>query len=104
MGMDVVVIEGARTPMGRYLGRLRERSAAELGVAAAGEAVRRSQVPGDEFDHAIFGNVLQTSGDAPYLARHIGLRAGLPVPGPDRQPPLRPGCRPSYGLRCSCWG
>lgn len=79
MGMDVVVIEGARTPMGRYLGRLRERSAAELGVAATEEAVRRSAVPKEEFDHAIFGNVLQTSGDAPYLARHIGLRSGLPV-------------------------
>lgn len=79
MGMDVVVIEGARTPMGRYLGSLRERSAAELGVTAAGEAMRRSKVPPGEFDHAIFGNVLQTSGDAPYLARHIGLRAGLPI-------------------------
>ncbi|MBI4344535.1 MAG: acetyl-CoA C-acyltransferase [Euryarchaeota archaeon] len=79
MGMEVLVIEGARTPMGRYLGRLRERSAVELGVAAAEEAVRRSRVPRGEFNHAIFGNVLQTSGDAPYLARHIGLRAGLPI-------------------------
>ena len=35
-----------------------------------------------DVDHVVFGNVLQTSADAPYLARHVGLKAGLPIETP----------------------
>ena len=64
--------------MGRYGGVLRELSAIELGAVAARAAVERSGVDPAECDHVIFGNALQTSGDAIYGARHVGLKAGLP--------------------------
>src|ERR1700735_2676875 len=74
---DVVIVAGARTPMARYTGAFSDVSAIELAVHASREAIRRSGVDPAEFDHAIFGNVMQTSADALYGARHVGLRAGL---------------------------
>jgi len=75
---DIVILAGARTPMGRYGGALRDLSAIELGALAARAAIERSRVEPAEFDHVIIGNALQTSGDAIYGARHVGLKAGLP--------------------------
>src|SRR3990170_2666543 len=75
---DIVLLAGARTPMGRYGGALRDLSAIELGPLAARAAIKRSKVEPAEFDHVIVGNALQTSGDAIYGARHVGLKAGLP--------------------------
>ena len=75
---EVVIVDGARTAFGTYGGALRDVSATDLGVVAAKGALARSKVPADEIDHVIFGNVLQTSGDAVYLARHIGLKSGVP--------------------------
>ena len=75
---DIVLLAGARTPMGRYGGTLRDLSAIELGALAARAAIERSRVEPAEFDHVIIGNALQTSGDAIYGARHVGLKAGLP--------------------------
>ncbi len=49
---------------------------------AARAALDRAGVEPTTVDHVIFGNVLQTSADAPYLARHIGLKAGLPIETP----------------------
>ncbi len=74
---DVVIVAGARTPMARYTGMFSEVSAIELGAHAAKAAIQRSGVDASEIDHVIFGNVLQTSADAIYGARHVGLRAGL---------------------------
>ncbi len=78
MADEVVVLNGARTPFGEFGGSLRGLSATELGVAAASEAIRRSGVKPEWIDQVVFGNVMQTSGDAIYLARHIGLKCGLP--------------------------
>ena len=75
---DIVILAGARTPMGRYGGALRDFSAQELGGVAARAAIQRAGVEPAEFDHVIFGNAQQTSGDAIYGARHVGLKAGLP--------------------------
>ena len=75
---DIVIIDGARTPFGTYGGQLRDTSATDLGVIAAKAALEKSKVDPKDIDHVIFGNVLQTSGDAVYLARHIGLRSGVP--------------------------
>ncbi len=75
---DIVILAGARTPMGRYGGLLRDTSAIELGALAARAAIERSGIEAAEFDHIIFGNAMQTSGDAIYGARHVGLKAGLP--------------------------
>jgi acetyl-CoA acyltransferase 2 len=74
----VFILDGARTPMTEYNGAFAEVSAIDLGVHAAGEAMRRSGVAPATVDHVIFGNALQTSGDAIYGARHVGLKAGVP--------------------------
>jgi acetyl-CoA acetyltransferase family protein len=79
---DVVIVAGARTPMARYTGMFSEVSAIELGAHAARAAIQRSRVDASEIDHVIFGNVLQTSADAIYGARHVGLKAGLKVETP----------------------
>src|SRR5450755_15776 len=79
---DVVIVAGARTPMARYTGSFSEVSAIELAALASKEAIRRSGVDPAEFDHAIFGNVMQTSADALYGARHVGLKAGLKIETP----------------------
>ena len=79
---DIAIVSGARTPFGRYCGKLKDFSAQELGAIAAKEAIVRAGVKPEEFDHAVFGNAQQTSGDALYGARHVGLRAGLPIEVP----------------------
>jgi acetyl-CoA acetyltransferase family protein len=79
---DMVIVAGARTPMARYTGAFSEVSAIELAAVASKEAIRRSGVDAGDFDHAIFGNVMQTSADALYGARHVGLKAGLKIETP----------------------
>ena len=76
---DIVVLAGARTPFGNLGGALSGLTATDLAVAAASAAIERSGVPKDAIDEVVFGNVMQTSADAIYLARHVGLRAGLPI-------------------------
>jgi acetyl-CoA acyltransferase 2 len=75
---DIVIVDGARTPMAEYNGQFSDISAIDLGVIAAKEAISRSGYAAEEFDHVIVGNALQTSGDAIYGARHVGLKAGIP--------------------------
>src|SRR5438094_6885801 len=79
---DIAIISGARTPMGRYGGKLRDFIAQDLAAVASKGAIQRAGVKAEEFDHAVFGNAQQTSGDALYGARHVGLRAGLPIEVP----------------------
>jgi acetyl-CoA acetyltransferase family protein len=79
---DIVIVSGKRTPMAEYGGALRELSALELGAIAAKAAIEQSKFEPREFEHAIFGNALQTSGDALYGARHVALKAGLPIEVP----------------------
>jgi acetyl-CoA acetyltransferase family protein len=79
---DIAIVSGARTPMGRYCGKLRDFTAQELGAVAAKAAIERAGLDPKEFDHAVFGNAQQTSGDALYGARHVALRAGLPIEVP----------------------
>jgi acetyl-CoA acetyltransferase family protein len=79
---DIAIVSGARTPMGRYCGKLKDFTAQELGAVAAKGAIERSGIDPKEFDHVVFGNAQQTSGDALYGARHVGLRAGLPMETP----------------------
>src|SRR6266513_5462557 len=76
---DIAIVSGARTPFGRYCGKLKDFTAQELGAIAAKGAIDRAGINPEEFDHAVFGNAQQTSGDALYGARHVGLRAGLPI-------------------------
>jgi acetyl-CoA acetyltransferase family protein len=79
---DIAIVSGARTPFGRYCGKIKDYTAQELGAVAAKAAIERAGVDAEHFDHAVFGNAQQTSGDALYGARHVGLRAGLPIETP----------------------
>src|SRR5260370_520059 len=79
---DIAIISGGPTPMGRYGGKLKDFTAMELGGIAGKEAIRRAGVDAGEFDHAVFGNAQQTSGDSLYGARHVALKAGLPIEVP----------------------
>lgn len=79
---DVVFLSGVRTGFGKFGGTLKNHSATDLGAIAAGWAVRRAGITPDHLDHVVFGNAQQTSSDAIYLARHVGLRAGLHVDVP----------------------
>jgi acetyl-CoA acetyltransferase family protein len=75
---EVVFLSGRRTPFGTFGGTLRDFTATDLGVHAAQAALRDAGVAPDDVGHVVFGNALQTSSDAIYLARHVGLRAGVP--------------------------
>jgi len=76
---DIVIIAGARTPMAEYTGHFRDITDIDLGAIAARAALERSGLRPGEIDHVVFGNALQTSGNASYGARHVALKAGLPV-------------------------
>jgi acetyl-CoA acetyltransferase family protein len=79
---EVFIIGGARTPMTDYVGALKDTSALDLGAIAARAAFEKTGVKAAWVDHAIFGNVLQTSADAIYGARHVALKAGVPIEVP----------------------
>lgn len=79
---DVVILDGARTAFGGLNGGLKGVTATDLGAVVAKEALRRSNVDPGLIDHVIFGNVVQTSKDAPYLARHVGMSVGVPIEVP----------------------
>lgn len=79
---DIAIVSGARTPMGRYCGKLRDFTAQELGAVAAKGAIERAGMEPAQFDHCVMGNAQQTTGDALYGARHVALKAGMPVEMP----------------------
>lgn len=81
-GTDVVFLSGVRTGFGSFGGSLRDLSAIELGAIASRQALERSGVPAGDIGHTVFGNALQTSADAIYMARHVALKAGLPIETP----------------------
>lgn len=79
MKLDFYIASAKRTAVGTFLGSLKKFGPVELGVIAAEAAIKESGMSTDQFVHSIFGNVCSaSSSDAPYLARHIALRAGLP--------------------------
>jgi len=82
MSRDVFIIGGKRTPMGAYVGVLKDISAIDLGATAARGALAATEMAAEEIDHTVFGNALQTSGDAIYGARHVALKAGVPFDRP----------------------
>jgi acetyl-CoA C-acetyltransferase/acetyl-CoA acyltransferase 2 len=75
---EIVFLSARRTPFGTYGGTLKDLSATDLGVHAAKAALAQAGIGPQEVGHVVFGNVAQTSSDAIYLARHVGLRAGVP--------------------------
>ncbi len=76
---DIVFTAAVRTGFGAFGGSLRDLTATDLGVAAATAALQRSGLPAAMVDQVVIGNVIQTSADAIYCARHVGLRSGLAI-------------------------
>ncbi|TGM63217.1 thiolase family protein [Leptospira meyeri] len=73
----VVLLDGVRTPFGKFGGGLKDYSSSELGVISAKETIRKTGLEPEEIEESIYGNVIQDDKDSAYLARHIGLRSGL---------------------------
>ena len=82
MALDVFILGGKRTPMGQYVGALKDISAIDLGAVAGRATLDSTGVAAEDIDHTIIGNALQTSGDAIYGARHVALKAGVPFERP----------------------
>jgi acetyl-CoA C-acetyltransferase len=74
---DVVILDSARTAIGGFGGSLSSLSPADLGTFVAKEAINRSAVPAEDIDHSVFGHIISTGPADAYVARHIGLNAGL---------------------------
>ncbi len=75
---DVVFLSGKRTGFGTFGGSLESFTATDLGVVSGKAAVEAAGITADQLDHVVYGNALQTTADAIYLARHVGLRVGTP--------------------------
>jgi len=75
MSKAIVICDGARTPLGEFCQSLRDISAIDLGVIAAKAAMKKAGVTPEKIDHVVMGNAMQTSADALYGARHVGLKA-----------------------------
>ncbi len=82
MTTDIVFLSGKRTAFGTFNGVFSGLSATDLGVEASRAAILQAGVNPTDIDHVVFGNVMQTSADAIYCARHIGLRCEIPVETP----------------------
>ena len=90
---DIAIVSGARTPFGRYCGKLKDFTAQELGAIAAKGPSSAPELRSKEFDHAVFGNAQQTSGDALLRRAPRGLARG-PADrnsGADGESPVRIG-------------
>ena len=75
---EIVFLSGKRTPFGTFGGSLKDFSATDLGALSAEAALEAAGIEPAQVGHVFYGNALQTAADAIYLARHIGLRAGVP--------------------------
>ncbi|MEW9670498.1 acetyl-CoA C-acetyltransferase [Ammoniphilus sp. 3BR4] len=76
---DIVIVEGARTPFAEFCGSFRDITAIDLGAIAAKGAIQKANVDPEEIDQVVFGNVQQSSVNAHILARHVALKANLPI-------------------------
>ncbi len=82
LAKSIVIVGAKRTAFGAMQGMLKGVSATDLAVHAAKAALSQSGIALDAIGHVIIGNVMQTSPDAIYCARHVGLKAGLPITTP----------------------
>ncbi|QHE54094.1 acetyl-CoA C-acetyltransferase [Pontibacillus sp. HMF3514] len=79
---NVYILEGARTPFGSFGGALKDVDPTQLGVTASKEAIQRSGVKASDLDFSVLGNVIHSTKNAPYLARHVALQSGLNIESP----------------------
>lgn len=79
---QVYIVNGARTAFGTFGGALKDIDATTLAVTASKAAIERSKVNSEDIDLTIIGNVLHSSNNSPYLARHVALHSGVPIASP----------------------
>jgi acetyl-CoA acyltransferase 2 len=79
---DIYILEGARTPFGTFGGALKDVDPTQLGIIASKGAIERSGISPDDIDFSFIGNVMHVTTNASYLARHIALKAGVPISSP----------------------
>ncbi len=79
---ELVFVAAKRTPFGAFGGSLKKHSANDLAVESSKAALKQSGLAATDIDAVVFGNVIQTSADAIYLARHVGLKTGMPIDRP----------------------
>lgn len=79
---EVYLVEGARTAFGSFGQAFKNVSATELGKATAVEALKRAGVEPEQIDNVVYGNVIHSSTNAPYIPRHIALGANIPIETP----------------------
>ena len=82
LSKSIVIVAAKRTAFGTMQGAVKALTATDLAVHAAKAAITQSAVAPEAFGHVIVGNVMQSSADAIYCARHVGLKAGLPITVP----------------------
>lgn len=79
---EIWFLSGKRTAFGAFGGALKDLSATDLAVESAKAALAAAKVSPEDVQHVVYGNVMQTSSDAIYLPRHVGLKSGVPIPVP----------------------
>jgi acetyl-CoA acyltransferase 2 len=82
LAREIWIVGAKRTAFGAFGGALKDATATDLAVTAAQAALAQGGVNPEQVDDVIFGNVQQTSADSIYLARHVGLRSGVPIAAP----------------------
>ncbi len=75
---EVVITASARTAVGRYGGSLRDIPPTELGAIVTKTALERSRLEPDQVDQVVFGNVIHSAPEDMYMARVVGIKAGIP--------------------------
>jgi acetyl-CoA C-acetyltransferase len=75
---DIYLVNGARTPFGKFMGSLGAVSPTDLGIIASRTAIKKSAVKPADSDHVVYANIIQASFDAIYIPRHVGLYCGIP--------------------------
>lgn len=78
----IFIVAAKRTPFGAFGGSLKALSATDLGVVSTKAALEQGKIDPATVDAVFFGNVIQSCPDAAYLARHVGLKSGIPIPTP----------------------
>jgi acetyl-CoA acyltransferase 2 len=82
LSKSIVIVGAKRTAFGTMQGALKSINANDLAAHASKAAIAQAGIAVDAIGHVIIGNVMQTSPDAIYCARHVGLKAGLPITTP----------------------
>jgi acetyl-CoA C-acetyltransferase/acetyl-CoA acyltransferase 2 len=82
LAKSIVILGAKRTAFGTLSGTLKAANANDLAAHAAKAAIAQAGVAAGDIGHVVIGNVMQTSSDAIYGARHVGLKAGLPITTP----------------------